>query len=81
LAELMRLQNSLSERINAIKLGTVVEVLVEGRHKKISSFLRGRIPQNTLVDVHGAAGNKPGDLLQVRICGSSAYGLAGRTEN
>lgn len=76
LQRLQELQHEISSEINSEILGEVVEVLVEGQDKAISSTPRGRIPQNTLVEIVGG-GVKPGSLVSVRITNAAPYGLRG----
>ncbi|MCB0324304.1 MAG: tRNA (N6-isopentenyl adenosine(37)-C2)-methylthiotransferase MiaB [Bdellovibrionales bacterium] len=81
LLRLQALQDSLSEETNAGWRGQVVEVLVEGPNKTISSWMRGRIPQNTLVELVQLDEALPnpvaGELVHARIVHSSPYGLRG----
>lgn len=76
LARLQHLQDSISQEINSEIIGKTVEVLVEGADKKISSLVRGRTPQNVLVEVAGAQ-PEAGEIVQVRITYASAHGLRG----
>lgn len=76
LLRLQELQDRISQEINISKVGSVVEVLVEGPNKKISSA-RGRIPHNTLVELIG--GNpSPGEIVRAQIEHGSPHGLRGR---
>lgn len=74
LQQLQEVQANLSERINRAKVGKTLEVLVEGSDKKISSLMRGRIPENTLTELSGGA-PEPGDLVWAQIERASAHGL------
>ncbi len=75
LTRLQELQCEHSEEFNRQWLGQRVDVLVEGHNKKLS-FMRGRIPQNTLLEiVEGAA--KPGETVSVRVTHSSPNALRG----
>ena len=76
LTELQELQERISGEINSKQVGHTVQVLVEGDNKTISS-LRGRIPENTTVEVIGAAA-KIGELIDVLVERSSPHCLRGR---
>ncbi|MCB0343474.1 MAG: tRNA (N6-isopentenyl adenosine(37)-C2)-methylthiotransferase MiaB [Bdellovibrionales bacterium] len=76
LQELQAIQSNLSERINRAKVGKTLEVLVEGRNKKLSSLMRGRIPENTLTELQGGS-PEPGELVLARIDRASPHGLKG----
>lgn len=80
LSELQAVQANLSERINRSKIGKKLEVLVEGSNKKLSSLMRGRIPENTLTELEGGS-PEPGDLVWARIEHASPHGLRGRIED
>lgn len=76
---LQSLQDRISQEINDSLLGVTVEVLVEGPNKKISS-LKGRIPQNTPIELTG--GNpRTGDIVFALVEHSSPHGLRGRICN
>jgi tRNA-2-methylthio-N6-dimethylallyladenosine synthase len=60
---------------NAERLGLVEEVLVEGPSRTDPALLRGRTRRNTTVNFAGSA--SPGDLVQVRIEGSTSTTLRG----
>ena len=78
---LLRLQ-ALQDEIGAIEnkkwQDKEVEVLVEGSLRNISSATRGRIPENTLVEIINAQAIKPGELLNVKIVSTSSHGLKGQ---
>lgn len=76
LAQLQDVQEKISERINREYLHKIVEVLVEGPSKNISSLMRGRLDHNVLVEIDGG---QPlvGELVKVRVERASAYGLRG----
>jgi tRNA-2-methylthio-N6-dimethylallyladenosine synthase len=73
-----RLQDQLSMEQNTARIGKDFEVLVEGASTNISSCLRGRIPQNTWLEIEAAHEIKVGDLVQVRVDHASAWGLRGK---
>jgi len=60
---------------NAIRVGGVEEVLVEGPSRNGDSLLRGRTRRNTTVNFTGTAG--PGDLVDVSIDGATSTTLRG----
>ncbi len=76
LSELQKLQDQISERNNAQKVGSVVQVLVERINKKISSSVKGRISQNTWVEIRNAQ-VRAGAIVGVRITDSNAHSLGG----
>jgi tRNA-2-methylthio-N6-dimethylallyladenosine synthase len=61
---------------NATRVGRVEEVLVEGPSRTDPTLLRGRTRRNTTVNFTGSAA--AGDLVQVRIEGSTSTTLRGR---
>jgi tRNA-2-methylthio-N6-dimethylallyladenosine synthase len=67
-------QRIASER-NAERVGTTVEVLVEGRSRTDASLLRGRTRGNTMVNFTGDA--VPGELVDVLIAGATSTTLRG----
>jgi tRNA-2-methylthio-N6-dimethylallyladenosine synthase len=60
---------------NAVRIGRVEEVLVEGRSRTDESLLRGRTRRNTTVNFRGAA--EPGELVDVLIERATSTTLAG----
>jgi len=75
LQQLQALQDEHSLAINQQQLGKQAQVLVEGKDKKLESF-RGRIPQNTPVEVTGGS-VALGQLVEVMIRRASPHGLLG----
>ena len=63
-------------RRNAERVGSVEEVLVEGKSRTDPTLLRGRTRRNTTVNFAGAA--SPGDLVRVEIEGATSTPLRGR---
>jgi tRNA-2-methylthio-N6-dimethylallyladenosine synthase len=61
---------------NAERVGQTEEVLVEGPSRTEPSLLRGRTRRNTTVNFAGSA--RAGDLVDVRITGSTSTTLQGR---
>ena len=72
-----RVQRIAAER-NAERVGRVEEVLVEGPSRTDPELLCGRTRRNTTVVFAG--GGAPGDLVDVRIEGSTSTTLRGREE-
>jgi tRNA-2-methylthio-N6-dimethylallyladenosine synthase len=60
---------------NAMRVGRVEEVLVEGPSRHDPAVLRGRTRRNTTVNFAGAA--TPGDLVEVAIEGATSTTLRG----
>jgi tRNA-2-methylthio-N6-dimethylallyladenosine synthase len=61
---------------NAVRVGGVEEVLVEGPSRTDPTLLRGRTRRNTTVNFSGLA--QPGDLVDVLVEGSTSTTLRGR---
>jgi tRNA-2-methylthio-N6-dimethylallyladenosine synthase len=60
---------------NAVRIGRVEEVLVEGHSRTGERLLRGRTRRNTTVNFAGDA--QPGDLVEVAIDGATSTTLRG----
>lgn len=94
LLRLQALQDEISRELNAARVGTVAEVLVEERPQRVSSSASGRIPQNTPIeisqmlseDVEGDGSEsvdferaaRPGETVNVLIEHATPHGLRGR---
>ena len=76
LEELIALQNELSAESNRRCVGREYEVLVEGVSKRSREQLFGRTEQNKVV-VFDRGGHRLGELVRVRITGSSSATLQG----
>ena len=76
LNEIIALQNRLSAEANARCVGKTYEVLVEGVSKRSRDQLFGRTEQNRVV-VFDRGTHHVGDLVMVRITGSSSATLLG----
>ena len=76
LNEIIALQNRLSAEANARCVGREYEVLVEGTSKRSREQLFGRTEQNRVV-VFDRGQHRVGDLVRVRITGSSSATLLG----
>jgi tRNA-2-methylthio-N6-dimethylallyladenosine synthase len=64
---------------NALRVGLVEEVLVEGASRTDHALLRGRTRRNTTVNFSGSA--QAGELVDVVIEGSTSTTLRGREES
>ena len=76
LEEIIALQNRLSAEANARCVGRTYEVLAEGTSKRSRDQLFGRTEQNRVV-VFDRGTHHPGELVTVRITGSTAATLLG----
>jgi len=65
LARLQASQKQIQSRKNAAFVGRMVEVLVEGRSKKVAEELSGRTPENRVVNFVGRS--DPGRIIPIRI--------------
>ena len=77
LNEIIKLQNSLSEKSKRNDVGKVFEVLVEGFSKRSEDFLTGRTSQNKVV-VFPKEDKKKGDYVRVIIGGCTSATLKGK---
>ena len=76
LNEIIALQNRLSAEANARAVGKTYEVLAEGVSKRSRDQLFGRTEQNRVV-VFNRGNNHIGDLVNVKITGSTSATLLG----
>ena len=76
IAQIIALQNRLSAEANARCVGRAYEVLAEGTSKRSRDQLFGRTEQNRVV-VFDRGTHHPGELVKVRITGSTAATLLG----
>ena len=76
LNEIIALQNQLSKDSNKRDVGKMFEVLCEGVSKKKDDELFGRTQQNKVV-VFPKGNHKPGDIVKVKITGSTSATLFG----
>jgi len=76
LSEIIEKQQKLSLINNKKEIGTVQEVLIEGKSKRNSSFLSGRTSRNKVV-VFPAKDKKPGDYVNVLITDCTTATLIG----
>jgi len=77
LNEIIKLQNSLSEKSKRNDVGKVFEVLVEGFSKRSDDYLTGRTSQNKVV-VFPKEDKKKGDYVRVIIEGCTSATLKGK---
>ncbi len=75
LERLVELVQRIAAERNAERVGSVEEVLVEGRSRTDESLLRGRTRGNTMVNFTGAA--VPGELVDVEIASATSTTLRG----
>ncbi|MCC6753309.1 MAG: tRNA (N6-isopentenyl adenosine(37)-C2)-methylthiotransferase MiaB [Saprospiraceae bacterium] len=78
LSEIIALQNELSLSHNRRDVGTVAEVLVEGRSRRSDERMRGRNLQNKMVVFEDVSACKPGDCVRVQIEEATSATLMGR---
>ncbi len=74
LEEIIALQESVSAAINRRLLGARVEVLVEGPARRRHGWLAGKTAHFKTA-VFPAGDRRPGDLVRVRVCDSTAHTL------
>ena len=76
LERLVALTQRVAAERNALRVGRVEEVLVEGASRTDAGKLRGRTRRNTTVNFAGAAA--PGELVDVEIVSATSTTLGGR---
>lgn len=76
LAEIIELQNGISQELNAAETGSRHTVLVEGVSRKSEEQLRGRTDTNKMV-VFDRGEFAPGEYVEVEIVGSTSATLFG----
>jgi tRNA-2-methylthio-N6-dimethylallyladenosine synthase len=76
--QLVDLVQQVAAKKNRDRIGRNEEVLVEGASRTDAALLRGRTRRNTTVNFAGAGA--PGDLVPVRISGSTSTTLKGTQE-
>jgi ribosomal protein S12 methylthiotransferase len=80
-AKIMRLQKSISRRLLTARVGSTVDVLVEGAHEETDLLLKGRMAtQAPEVDGHviiNAGTARVGEIVKVRVTESHDYDLVG----
>ena len=76
LAEIIALQQQISEERNKLALGKIQKVLVEGFSKRSEDFLQGRNDQNKVV-IFPKEGYKKGDYVMVKATSCSSATLKG----
>jgi tRNA-2-methylthio-N6-dimethylallyladenosine synthase len=75
IARLIDVVQRVAAERNALRVGGIEEVLVEGPSRTDPALLRGRSRRNTMVNFDGAA--DPGDLVTVRITSATSTTLKG----
>ncbi len=78
LAEVIRLQESVSLERNRAAAGRTFPVLVEGPARRGAGMLAGKTPQFKTTVFASRAGVRPGDTVAVRIESATAHSLAGQ---
>ena len=76
-AEVLGLHEKISAERNQTMVGTVQEVLVEGPSPRDPSRLTGRTIHHRILHFPGRGGEKPGDLVRVRVLRASSVSLVG----
>ncbi len=76
LQEIVDLQRRHQEEKNALEIGQVYEVLVEGFSKKSNDYLSGRSSQSKVL-VFPKMNYKPGDYVMVKVTGFTSATLTG----
>ena len=76
-AQVLKLHEKISAERNQALVGTVQEVLVEGPSPRDLSRLTGRTRHHRLLHFPGLGGEKPGDLVRVRVLRASPVSLVG----
>lgn len=79
LARLQTFQKAIQTRKNAGYVGSDVEVLVEGRSRKVAEELSGRTPENRVVNFVGKS--EPGCIIPIRITRYGPNSLFGEYNN
>ncbi len=77
LAEVVKLQNAISARLNKAEIGKSYRVLIEGNSKKSDSDFKGRNSQNKMIVFPKIAGYKAGDYVDVHITDATSATLMG----
>lgn len=78
LQEIIDLQKTISARLFAQSVGSVVEVLAESESRRSASELMGRTGTNRVV-VFDRSRHRPGDLVRVMITSATSATLSGRS--
>jgi tRNA-2-methylthio-N6-dimethylallyladenosine synthase len=76
LERLVAVTQETARRRNVARIGSLDEVLVEGRSRTDASLLRGRSRRNTTVNFEGDAA--PGSIVEVLVDGATSTTLRGR---
>jgi tRNA-2-methylthio-N6-dimethylallyladenosine synthase len=78
--KVQELQSEISLRKNREKIGSIEEVLVEGRSKLSEERMMGRTRNHRIVNFAGVEEYR-GQLMQVRITGATSKSLLGELSN
>lgn len=79
IAEILSIQNSITQQKNAEMVGQSAEVLVEGPSQRDAQKMSGRTRTNKVVNFTGDS-VKPGSVVQVKITSAGTWTLRGRLE-
>ncbi len=79
LQRLFQLTDAISQELHQALVGTVQEVLVDGPSRRSAEDWQGRTPDNRVVNFRALAGQRPGQVVPVRILRASAHSLYGET--
>jgi tRNA-2-methylthio-N6-dimethylallyladenosine synthase len=74
---IIALQEEQASQINRRLVGTETEVLIEGPARRREGWLAGKNPQFKTSVFPAAGGGQPGDLVKIRITGTTARTLIG----
>jgi tRNA-2-methylthio-N6-dimethylallyladenosine synthase len=77
LNEILKLQDKITERKNALLKGKTVEVLVEGSSESVSDLFTGRTRTNKIVNIRTDRPLMAGEIVKVRITTPHRHSLDG----
>ncbi len=80
LTEIIKTQNAMSLAKNSARIGSIVEVLIEGNSKKSENDWMGRSDENVVV-VFPKGNEQKGDLIKVLVERATVTTLIGKTLN
>jgi len=78
LERLFALQNSVQLSLNQARIGTSVEVLVDGPAKRGATLWQGRGPDNRVVNFPAWEGIAAGEVAPIVVTGATAHALLGQ---
>lgn len=77
LAEILTLQDNITEKKNKALEGSFQEILIEGQSEKNAAKLSGRTRTNKIVVIPAPNNIKPGDIITVKIIKANKHSLEG----